>query len=378
MKVLHTIPGLSLVSGGPSICTYNLLKGLRLLGIDAEVLTFESDSSEIKTIGGDPFIKQVKNDCKTPLLYSVNYRHYLQNTDYELYHANALWTLPSHETLQLAHKRHRPFVLATHGMLYPQALAVSKWRKKIIYELFQKDDLNKADCLQATCMAEASYIRELGIHTPVAIVPNCLDINLSIEPRKKVNTIRRIGFVGRLHPIKNLEALLMAWSGLGGLTNEAELLIVGCGDENYESKLKQFAYEKNLHNVFFAGFLSGNELQEMIHSFDYLVLPSKSENFGMVVPEALMNGVPVIASSGTPWEELNTHHCGWWKSCEVESLLEVLKEALSLSESERQIMGGDGRRLVLERYSMMQVAERMKKLYEWLLGTTISKPDFVV
>ena len=376
MKILHTIPGLSISSGGPTTCTYNLLKGLRSQQIEADVLTFKSKNATDKIIANDSFIKLIDNDSFSPLVYSQNFNQYLKrNNDYDLYHANALWTMPSHMTIKMAHKNNKPAILAPHGMLYPQALKVSKWKKDIIYRLFQKSDLENVNCLQATCMEEVNHIHRLNIKTPVAIIPNCLNLDLNIQPRLSPNTIRRFGFIGRLHSIKNIHLLLEAWNNIKPYSKETELYIIGNGDADYEKQLKIYIQNHNLTNIVFTGFIEQYKLKEIIPRLDYLVLPSKSENFGMVVPEALANGVPVLASKGTPWEELNTYKCGWWFN--HNELSDILIEAIKLPESKRIEMGNKGRELVKNKYSMKKVSMQMERLYSWIL-TKENKPEFVI
>lgn len=375
MKVLHTIPGLNPNSGGPSTCTYYLLKGLNDLGIKADVLTLSSLENE-KELGYDSFIKQVKNDAFSPLLYSSNIRQYLrENKDYDLYHANAIWNLPSHETRLIAKRQNKPFVLAPHGMLYPQALQISSWKKKLALPLFQRKDLEMADCLQATCEAELIHMRNFGLKNPVAIIPNCLYMPVIPVIRQQENAIRRFAFVGRIHRIKNIDLLLQAWIKLGEKTKEAELLIVGDGDPVYKQELEQIAERSSFNNIRFLGFVCGEKLQNIVASLDFQVLPSKSENFGMVVPEALIHGVPVIASKGTPWKELESKHCGWWIDSTVSILAQTLERAIHLNEDSRRMMGKNGHQLVLENYLMDKVSLKMKQLYESILAG--NKVDFV-
>ena len=376
MKILHTIPGLDVSSGGPTTCTYNLLKGLRANQVEADVLTFKSKNEKAKIIGNDSFIKLVEDDAIAPLLFSQNFNQYLKcNQDYDLYHANALWTLPSHMTIKTAQRYNKPVVLAPHGMLYPQALQVSKWKKDLIYRIFQKSDLQKVDCLQATCMEEVKHIRSLNIQTPVAIIPNCLNLNLDCTQRLTKNNKRRFGFIGRLHPIKNIHHLLACWKNIESYTKESELIIIGNGDTDYEIQLKKYVIDHKLNNITFTGFIEQDLLKQLVPQFDYLVLPSKSENFGMVVPEALSQGVPVLASKGTPWEELNTHQCGWWFN--QNELTDTLIKAIQLPESNRVEMGKRGMRLVKDKYSMKEVSLQMKQLYSWIL-TKENKPGFVI
>lgn len=375
MRILHTIPGLSLNSGGPSTCTYHLLTGLNKMGVRADVLALSPQKPE-EQIGTDDFIKFVPCDAFSPLLYSPNFKRYLkEHQNYDIYHANAIWSLPSHYTRLIAKEQNKPFVLATHGMLYPQALRISSWKKKLALPLFQRKDLEMTDCLQATCEAELVHIRQFGLKNPVAIVPNCLYMPILPTVRQKENSLRRFAFVGRIHRIKNIDTLIQAWAQLGSKTKEAELLIIGDGDAACKKELEQLAEKCASGNIRFTGFLHGKELQQITSSLDFQVLPSQSENFGMVVPEALIQGIPVIASKGTPWKELEIHRCGWWIDCNVNTLAETLEQALNLSEASRQAMGERGRQLVIDNFLVDKVAQKMNQLYEWLLGG--EQADFV-
>ena len=84
----------------------------------------------------------------------------------------------------------------------------------------------------------------------------------------------------------------------------------------------------------------------------------------------------VIASKGTPWEELNTHRCGWWVDNDVDTLAATIREALNTSEAERIAMGERGKHLIQENYSVEMVAGKLKRLYEWILYGG-EKPEFV-
>ena len=100
------------------------------------------------------------------------------------------------------------------------------------------------------------------------------------------------------------------------------------------------------------------------------------ENFGMIVPEALLVGTPVMASLGTPWKELDDHDCGWWRDNSPESVARVIDVIVEKSPAELLAMGMRSRELVLEKYEASKVAAKMLQLYSWLLGKG-EKPDFV-
>ena len=353
MKILHTISGLGMNGGGPSTCTYYLLKGLNRIGVSADVLTLETVGENDRIVGTDAFIKTLAYDAKTPFMYSPNFKNFLRvNMGYDVYHANGLWTYPTHITAKVAQEKDKPYIIAPHGMLYLQALKVSAWKKKIASVLFQRRDLENASCLQATCMAELEHIRAFGLNRPVAVIPNGLAIDPSVEIRKTSNSVRRFAFVGRLNRIKNIDRLLTAWCKLGDKTKDCELLIIGDGDAVYKKELMEYVETEKSDNIHFYGFITGQDLLNLVHTLDFQVLPSKSENFGMVVPEALIQGVPVIASTGTPWNDLETYHCGWWVDNDIDTLAETLRLAIEMPESDRMEMGERGRTLVLNHYSM--------------------------
>ena len=98
-------------------------------------------------------------------------------------------------------------------------------------------------------MAELEHIRAFGLNNPVAVIPNGLVIDDSLEIRKTSNSVRRFAFVGRLNRIKNVDLLLSAWSKLGDKTRNCELLIIGDGDTAYKKELEEFATANKLNNV---------------------------------------------------------------------------------------------------------------------------------
>jgi glycosyltransferase involved in cell wall biosynthesis len=99
------------------------------------------------------------------------------------------------------------------------------------------------------------------------------------------------------------------------------------------------------------------------------VLPSYSENFGIVVAEAMAWGRPVIATTGTPWKEVAEVGAGWWVAPEEDTLAKALAEALGHGREELDVIGAKGRTLVEERYTWVAPAERLVRAYERILAT---------
>jgi glycosyltransferase involved in cell wall biosynthesis len=260
-------------------------------------------------------------------------------------------------------------------MLYPQDLAKGKFKKSIFLKLFLLNDLQKASCIHATCTEEMKHLRNLGVKSPVAVIPNPIGI-AGIEKPVEAKTKLRVGYLGRIHIRKKVERLIYAWNQLQNEANDGELMIIGDGDKQYLDFLKRESKRLRLNNVVFTGFLSGDEKEKALSSLSFLVVSSDFENFGNIVTEALVKGVPVIASKGTPWQELNTHHCGWWIDNDIDTIAKTLKEAIALTEKEYQQMGLRGRKLIKENYSIEIVSQKMMRLYQWILGQG-TKPEFV-
>jgi glycosyltransferase involved in cell wall biosynthesis len=152
---------------------------------------------------------------------------------------------------------------------------------------------------------------------------------------------------------------------------------MGKGSEEYEQFLRNEVERLSLKEVVhFVGFVNGKEKYDRLSKLHALMVPSEQENFGMIVPEALICGTPVYASLGTPWQELNDEACGWWRDNNPETIAEVITEIHSLSNEEIIQMGARGRTLIERKYEQLHVASMMKQLYEWLLKGG-EKPEFV-
>jgi glycosyltransferase involved in cell wall biosynthesis len=120
--------------------------------------------------------------------------------------------------------------------------------------------------------------------------------------------------------------------------------------------------------ISFRGEVGGEEKRKLWEQADVFVLPTHSENFGIVVAESLANGVPVITTRAAPWAELEEYRCGWWIEQGPEALRAALAFAMSLPDAERHAMGERGRRLVEKRFAWARVAQETSDFYNWLLG----------
>ena len=101
---------------------------------------------------------------------------------------------------------------------------------------------------------------------------------------------------------------------------------------------------------------------------ELFVLPSHSENFGLVVAESLAYCVPVVTTRATPWNDLESYECGWWVDDDRESVKNALVDVMALTTGDRKQMGRKGRSVIERKYSWHGVAQQMADVYDWVLG----------
>lgn len=374
IHVVHTIHAFTAATGGTATCIYDLLCALNAQGrVQADVLVTEQHP---QMGNGEAWIKAVPNDEKTSFSISVQLRNALRQTNADIYHTNGLWRYCNYITTYVARQKGKPYIITPHGMLYPQALAQSWWQKKLLRWMLFDRDIREAACIHVTCEEEMQHIRALGFTNPIAVIANPVPQSLLVQPVPKAEKVT-FGYLGRLHPRKKVERILEAFALLS-LEEQAkcELVIMGNGDPAYEAFLHERAAQLQVLNVRFIGFVEGIEKEKQLASLHVLFVPSDFENFGMIVAEALCNGTPVFASTGTPWEILNEQSCGWWQEPTPEKMSAVMRELLTMSPKKLDEMRRIGQRLVAEQFSDKVVARQMEELYNWIL-TKQNKPSFV-
>ena len=377
------------MSGGCAACTYDLINAMhKHTDMNVDLLTVGNRKSDDKLKGNnEEWITALKNDCVSPYAYSKNMTSFLNDSDYDIYHTNGLWMHANHATCAVARKKHKPYIISTHGMLYPEALHQSYWKKLPFIIIHFKKDIMQADCIQVTCQKEMETVRQFGYKGPVAVIPNAVPLNELTDRlyKDKQSSVlsngkqRTFGFLGFLYPKKKVENLLYALHSLGDNIEDSRLLIIGTGDIRYEHFLHMEAKRLRLKNTYvdFMGFVSEEKKYQTLASLSCLFVPSNIENFGVIVAEALAVGTPVMASLGTPWEELNTRNCGWWTDREPETIAKVMRTVIAMPADKLLQMGKNGRQLVEEKYAGKVVAQQTKQLYNWIAGSEPNKPAFV-
>jgi glycosyltransferase involved in cell wall biosynthesis len=282
-----------------------------------------------------------------------------------LIHNHGLWLPSNHSAARVAGDLGLPLVINVHGMLTKWAMKHKAWKKYLAWILYQKHDLLSARVLLVNSEREIADLRDLGLNNPIGILPWGVDLP-ELPKESCPRSQKKVLFLGRIYPVKGLSNLVVAWSRLK--PKGWRLIIAGPDEGSHRSHLEQIVREKGLtDSVSFIGPVKEEDKWELYRSSDLLVLPSFTENFGLVVVEALASGIPVITTKGTPWSDLVTYGCGWWIDIGTEPLVQALNEALSLGSSQLREMGLRARNLAGERYNWSSIAGQMRSIYDWIL-----------
>ncbi len=296
-------------------------------------------------------------------------------------HDNGIWSGANRAAMAAARRHRLRYVISPHGMLEPWAMAHHRGRKRVAWLAYQQRALAGAAGLLATAEQERAAIRALFPKLPIATIANGVDVPARPAPRplRQPGDPATLLFMSRLHPKKNLIGLLEAWARLAAdpALDHWTLTISGPDEGGYRAEVETHARKLGVEaRVQFTGPVAETEKAAAFAACDVFVLPSFSENFGIVVTEALAHGVPVIATFGAPWAELPLRGCGWWVAPTPEALAGALGEAMRLLPVARAAMGARGRDWVARAFGWADIAAQTRDFYAWLLHGG-SRPDFV-
>jgi len=201
-----------------------------------------------------------------------------------------------------------------------------------------------------------------------AVIPNGVDVPAELTPIGSDRELRLL-FIGRLDPIKGIENLLTACSMLPIYSDMVwRLTIAGWGKPAYVAEIKKQIVALGLNErVKMVGEVLGDAKKKLFENSDVTLVPSYTENFGIVVAEALAHGIPVIAGKGTPWSGLEQKGCGLWVENDPKTLAGAIRR---ISLMPLRDMGVRGQEWMQTEFSWRSVANRMLDLYRESVRTT--------
>ncbi len=349
--------------GGPAFSVSRL--GLALAERGVEVFLWAPDgSAETSTVVIDhPLLRRCSKTLK----------QVLANVSPDVIHDNGIWMPHNHALSVLAKNKNIPRVVSIRGMLEPWAVNHKRVKKALAWRLYQRSDLRSASILHVTAQMESKHLEEFRLDVPVEMIPNGVEM-----PPETIDN-RALGgdsksedkvalFMSRLHPKKGLPMLIEAWARVK--PKGWRLVIAGPDEGGHRKEVERLVADRGLvREVLFSGPIEPCARSRLYDSVDLFVLPTHSENFGMVVGEALAHGVPVLTTKGAPWSLLEKEGCGWWVGVSVEEIIEGLRMATSCDRHKLESMGLLGRRIVEKEFSWESISNRFCNAYSRLIKT---------
>ena len=181
--------------------------------------------------------------------------------------------------------------------------------------------------------------------------------------KEKINPEKIIVSMGRLHKVKGFDILLESFNQVLQTYPDAVLLIAG-KDDGEQKNLEDLTLELQIEkNVFFTGPLYDEEKINFLANADLFVLPSHTENFGIVYAESLAAGTPIVASTNTPWSEVETAGCGKWVNNSIEETSQAIMDML---ETDREQIR-ENTKLLPKKYDWKSIAIQFKDVFEKMM-----------
>ncbi len=377
MTIMHTSPPMGPSYGGPFESVRQLARSLTGAGAATHVAMPWGEEAFRYLDCWAPAGVSLEGRIRVPALgWSGAYRRELLRREADILHTHGLWLHPSWVALAWKRKFSKPHVASVRGMLEPWAWRHKAWKKRPVWWLWERRNLQTASLLHATSEQEAQSFRDRGLNTPIAVIPNGVELPGNGETGKQKAERKTLLFLSRIHPVKGLPLLLEAWAKVR--PEGWKLRIVGPDEGGHRAELGRQTVALGLgETVAFVGPLAGEAKEAAYREADLFVLPTHSENFGIAVAEAMAHGLPVITTHGAPWKLLEEERCGWWVPVNVEGIASALEDATRRSPEELAAMGMRGRKVVEERFSWDGIAQEFVACYAWLLGRG-PQPGFVI
>ncbi len=255
------------------------------------------------------------------------------------------------------------------GALFPWSLEQGKWRKKISWILFQKKLLKLCKVVHVTSEQELCALQKIGVSENVIKIPNGIPIKSDeleitrIRQKQRNNAkVLNIIFASRIHPKKGVDILLSSVKSI--IDINISIKLAGPTSENdYLNSLRCIisTLPQNI-SVEFLGHCSTDTLSQLFLQADLFVLPSHTENFGIVIAEALSHGLPVITSTETPWSEITAERAGYIVPVDTDSLCLAIRNFAKLTDYQRAEMSFNAQKIV-RKYAWDKLANKYKSIY---------------
>ena len=279
------------------------------------------------------------------------YRIYKEMKRADIVYLHELWNLENIILSYLARWAGKPYIVPVYGMLDSWATKQKSLKKKLFHRILGRIFLENARFLQCVSKTEFEQAKNWAPKASWTILPYLVKIKIADSAKFGVTVSKhqdskdqqsrtRFLFISRLHPKKGLELLLQAAGQLKVMGYPFDIIIAGSGESEYVQKLKSIVVETNIvERCQFVGIKFGREKEDLFDDVDALVLPTHSDNFGLILVEAMGFGLPVITTRNVGiWEALSKGGAIIIDGT-IEKLTLAMAEFIELTVEQRQMIG---------------------------------------
>lgn len=290
----------------------------------------------------------------------------------DVVHIQYIFNTPVPVSLLYAKLFSKPVVLSTRGNLCKWCLKQGSKLKKSWLRFLIKPFANSI-YWHATATQEKDDILSVFPNAKVEIIPNGIDCerfqNANIldkeaymqkYAKENIDADKIIVSMGRLQKKKGFDILIDAFVDVSKVYPRAKLFIAGEDEGEKENLMKQIQKYDLTDKVFLTGNIQDQDKIDFLANADLFVLPSHNENFGNVYVESLASGTPIVASTGTPWEEVEAYYCGKWVDNTISETANAMIEMLEKNRDEVR----ENSLKLSRKYDWKKIAKDFKALYE--------------
>ena len=391
MRIIHIIPSISLIYGGPSQMVLGLAPALAKEGIEVTVITTDSNGDTGQKPLDVPLNSPVKQDGYEIIYFRcAPFRRYKFSLDllnwlkrhaceFDLAHIHALFSPVSSAAATICRQQKLPYILRPLGTLDPADLRKKQLLKKLYAAIIERQNLASAAAIHFTSDQEAKISSRFGVNTQDLVIP------LGVVPPKFTNDkqdslvrnqlgipshVPVILFMSRIDPKKGLNLLIPALEKLLAIGCNFHFVLAGTNpqDPDYEQNIiSQIQNSPLRSHSTITGFVTGELKASLLQAADVFVLPSYYENFGIAVAEAMVAGIPVVISDQVHiCHQIRESESGWVGELNVQVLVNLLQEALE-NPQERQRRGLNAQQYALQNYSWNAIARQTIAAYQQIL-----------
>jgi glycosyltransferase involved in cell wall biosynthesis len=278
-----------------------------------------------------------------------------------------------------------PYLIAAHGMAEPWAMRHKALRKRVYTALVEGRNLRRASCLHALSRPEVDHLRALAPRTPVAWIPNGVDLRPFDDlPDRSVLEAQHPELVGkriylfysRLHRKKGLDLLAAAMQSVAADHPDVHLVLAGRDDGAWGPFRDQMQAVGLADRTTYLGHVGGDQAGPVWGAAEGFLLPSYSEGFSMAILEAMAARRPVLLTTACHFAEAGRADAAVVVEPTAASVTAGFRSLLERSDSERADLAARARGLVEAYYTWDRQAAALAGVYDWLLGGGLP-PDCV-